>query len=69
MKDAEEMLQLDLEYENETVAAYRERVRQCEAWRVCDGRSYIREILIQEQEHQIDLATALGKDVYQIRCP
>jgi bacterioferritin len=23
----------------------------------------IREILVQEQEHQIDLATALGKDV------
>jgi bacterioferritin len=30
---------------------------------------HIREILVQEQEHQIDLATALGKDVVQVASP
>lgn len=29
----------------------------------------IRHILVQEQEHQIDLATALGKDVVEVSKP
>jgi bacterioferritin len=45
------------------VRAYRERVRQCEALGEFALGEQIREILIQEQEHQIDLATALGEDV------
>ena len=43
--------------------AYRERVRQCEALQEYAIAEDIREILRQEQEHQIDLATALGEDV------
>jgi bacterioferritin len=59
---AEEMLRADLENENNTIRAYRERVRQCEALGEIAIAEDIREILRQEQEHQIDLATALGED-------
>jgi bacterioferritin len=38
-------------------------VRQCEALGEFAMAEHIREILVQEQEHQIDLATALGIDV------
>jgi len=60
---AEEMLQFDLDNENETIRNYRVRVRQCEALGEFAMAEQIRSILVQEQEHQIDLATALGKDV------
>jgi bacterioferritin len=60
---AEEMLRSDLENENETVRNYRERVRQCEALGEYGVAEDIREILREEQEHQIDLATALGEEV------
>ena len=60
---AEEMLRFDLDNENETVRNYRERIRQCEALGEYAVAEQIREILVQEQEHQIDLATALGIDV------
>jgi bacterioferritin len=59
----EEMLQFDLENENETIRHYRERVRQCEAIGEYALAEQIRAILVNEQEHQIDLATALGKNV------
>jgi bacterioferritin len=62
-EDAEEMLRADLENENETVVNYRQRVRECEAMAEYGIAEDIREILRQEQEHQIDLATALGEDV------
>jgi bacterioferritin len=61
--DAREMLRADLDNENRTIAAYRERVKQCEALGEYALAEHIREILRQEQEHQIDLATALGEDV------
>ena len=57
------MLRADLENENNTIRAYRERVRECEALSEFAIAEDIREILRQEQEHQIDLATALGEDV------
>jgi bacterioferritin len=60
---AEDMLRFDLDNENETVRNYRERVRQCEALGEFGMAEHLREILKQEQEHQIDLATALGEDV------
>ena len=63
---AEEMLRFDLEAENETVANYRQRVRQCEALGEYAMAEEIRKILANEQEHQIDLATALGIDVPMI---
>ncbi len=59
---AKEMLRADLENENRTIRAYRERVRECEALSEYAIAEDIREILRQEQEHQIDLATALGED-------
>ena len=62
-ESAEDMLRFDLDNENETVRNYRERVRQCEALGEYAMAEHIREILKQEQEHQIDLATALGEDV------
>jgi len=61
--DAREMLRADLENETETIRAYRERVVQCEALHEYAMAEDIREILRQEQEHQIDLATALGENV------
>ena len=60
---AEEMLRFDLENENDTVRNYRQRVRQAEALGEYALAEDLREILVQEQEHQIDLATALGIDV------
>jgi bacterioferritin len=58
-----EMLRFDLDNENETIRNYRERVRQCEALGEFAVAEQIRQILVQEQDHQIDLATALGEDV------
>lgn len=60
---ASEMLQFDLDNETVTIRNYRERVRQCEALDEFALGEQIREILIQEQDHQIALATALGKNV------
>jgi bacterioferritin len=62
-EDAKEMLRADLNNENDTVRAYRERVRECEALAEFAIAEDIREILRQEQEHQIDLANALGENV------
>ena len=61
-EDAEKMLRADLENENDTLRGYRERVKQCEAMGEYGIAEDIREILRQEQEHQSDLATALGID-------
>jgi bacterioferritin len=55
---AKEMLRFDLENENETIRNYRERVRQCEALGEFAMAEQIRQILVDEQDHQIDLATA-----------
>ena len=60
---AEEMLRFDLQNELETIANYRVRVRQADAlgeYAMCE---VLRNILVQEQEHAIDLATALGIEV------
>lgn len=62
-ENAEDMLRFDLENENETIRNYRERVRQCESLGEYAMAEQIRQILVQEQDHQIDLATALGEDV------
>ena len=58
-----EMLQADLDNENETIRQYRQRLKQCEALEEFAIAEDLREILRQEQEHQSDLATALGVDV------
>src|SRR4029077_1264850 len=62
-EQAKEMLQFDLDNENDTVRNYRQRIRQCEAMGEYAMAEAIRKILSQEQEHQIDLATALGIEV------
>jgi bacterioferritin len=62
-KDERELLRFDLENENETIRNYRERVRQCEALGEFALAEQIRQILVNEQDHQIDLATALGEEV------
>jgi bacterioferritin len=59
---ATDMLRYDLEQENETIRDYRERVRQCEALGEFAMAEHIRDILVNEQEHQMDLANALGED-------
>ena len=61
--DPRQLLRFDLDNENETIKHYRERVRQCEAMQEYAIAEDIREILRQEQEHQTDLATALGEEV------
>jgi bacterioferritin len=66
---AVEMLQFDLDNENETIRNYRLRVRQCEELGEYAMGEQIRGILVNEQEHQIDLATALGKEVPDVSRP
>ncbi len=48
---------------------YRERVRQCESLGEFAMAEQIRDILVDEQDHQIDLATALGIDVADLTRP
>jgi len=62
-EDAKEMLRFDLDNENETIVNYRARIRQCEALGEFAMAEQIRKILVEEQDHQIDLATALGEPV------
>jgi bacterioferritin len=60
------MLRYDLDNENETIRNYRDRIPQCESLGEYAMAEQIREILVQEQDHQIDLATALGEEVPDI---
>jgi bacterioferritin len=62
-EDPRDMLRFDLDNENETVRNYTERVRQCEELGEFAMAEQIRQIIVQVQDHQIDLATALGEDV------
>jgi bacterioferritin len=66
---AREMLRFDLDNEAETIRNYRERVRQCEAMGEFAVAEHIREILLDEQDHLIDLATALGEEVPDLSKP
>lgn len=59
---AEDMLRFDLENERVTIANYRRRVRQADDLNEFAIAEVIREILLDEQDHLIDLATALGID-------
>src|SRR4051812_49165188 len=60
---AEDMLRFDLDNELETIANYRQRIRDAEAMGEFAMCEVLREITKQEQEHAIDLATALGIEV------
>jgi bacterioferritin len=58
-----EMIRFDLDNETETILNYRRRVRQAEALGHYALAEQLRTIISQEQEHQHDLATALGIEV------
>ena len=58
-----DLLRFDLDNETATIREYRSRVKQCEALGEFAMAEHIREILKDEQEHQIDLAMALGEPV------
>ncbi len=64
--DAKEMLRFDLDNERTTIAAYRERIMQAEAMGEFALSEVLREIIMQEQEHLIDLADALGIDMPKV---
>lgn len=66
-KKPKEMLQFDLENEMATIRRYRERIHQCESLGEYAMAEYIREILKDEQDHLIALATALGEDVPRVQ--
>lgn len=63
---AKEMLQFDLENEQETIRNYRERLRQCEQLEEYAMAEQIRGILVNEQDHLVALATALGREAPRI---
>jgi len=59
-EDPKEMLRFDLENERVTIKNYRQRIRQADAMGEFALSEVLREIIVQEQEHLIDLANALG---------
>jgi bacterioferritin len=61
--DPVEMLRADLENERATVERYRERISQAEAMGEFALSETLRGIIVQEQEHEIDLSAALGINV------
>lgn len=63
---AEEMIRFDLDNETETISHYRQRVKQAEALGHYALADQLRKIISQEQEHQHDLATALGIGVPKV---
>jgi bacterioferritin len=65
-EDSKELLRFDLDNEIETIRNYRERVKQCEAIGEFAIAEHLRKLLVDEQDHAIDLATALGIDVPEV---
>jgi bacterioferritin len=68
-ENATDMLRFDLDNENETIRHYRVRVKQCEELGEFAMAEHIRQILVDEQDHQIALATALGVDIPDVTTP
>ncbi len=60
---SEDLLRFDLANEQETIGHYRTRIRQAEAMGEFALSETLRQIIVQEQEHAIDLADALGIEV------
>ena len=67
--DAVTMLRADLENERATVGRYRERIRQAEAMGEFALSETLRAIIVQEQEHEIDLSAALDINVPPAKTP
>jgi bacterioferritin len=59
-EDSEEMLRIDLRGEQETIENYRERIGQAELAREYALSEALRDIIAEEQDHEIDLKDALG---------
>lgn len=59
---AEEMLRFDLDNEKETIRQYRRRIKQADELNEFAITESLRNILVQEQDHLIALATALDID-------
>ncbi|MDA4133361.1 MAG: ferritin-like domain-containing protein [Thaumarchaeota archaeon] len=54
------MLEIDLKDEQNTIKNYRERIRQAEAAGEYALSEALRDIIAEEQDHEIDLKDALG---------
>jgi bacterioferritin len=67
--DAKKMLQFDLQNERDTIANYRERIRQADEMGEFALGEVLRTIIAQEQEHEADLRDALGIDAPSLREP
>jgi bacterioferritin len=61
-ESTKDMLRFDLDNEAETIRNYRARVRECEALGEYAIAEHIRKILVNEQDHLVELAEALGED-------
>jgi bacterioferritin len=59
-QDSKRMLEIDLKQEQETIKNYRERIRQAEKYGEFALSEALRDIIVQEQDHEIDLKDALG---------
>ena len=59
-EDSKTMLELDLKAEQETIKNYRERIQQAERSGEFALSEALRDIIRQEQDHEIDLKDALG---------
>jgi bacterioferritin len=65
--DPVKMLQADLENERVTIANYRQRIKQAEAMGEYALSETLRTIIVQEQDHEMDLCDALGINVPKLR--
>jgi bacterioferritin len=59
-QDSKTMLEIDLKQEQETIKNYRERIRQAERAGEFALSETLRDIIVEEQDHEIDLKDALG---------
>src|SRR6188472_1748903 len=59
-QDSKKMLEIDLKQEQETIRNYRDRIRQAERYGEYALSEALRDIIVQEQDHEIDLKDALG---------
>jgi bacterioferritin len=60
-QDSKTMLEIDLRAEQETIKSYRERIRQAERAGEFALSETLRDIIAEEQDHEIDLKDALGQ--------
>jgi bacterioferritin len=60
------MLQFDLENERVTLQNYRQRIQQADSMGEFALSEVLRGIIVQEQEHLLDLSDALGIDAPEI---